>query len=251
MIPGGRKMKGERLNTISREAEKTAAAIILILVFAFILYLAICAYCETSLLNTDDVSGENIEFYADNIFVNVIVLAILLSAGYLFYRHCDPLSVRRMENALMFWTFAFGTAFIATTKLRSPIYSDSFLVTYGAQRAALGDYAILEGSYFYRFPFQLGYVLYSELFFRAANIVLRGEPEGYAVVALQELNLFWLLVEYHALIEITGLLFKNMRIRKLLILLMFGCLPPVLTTTFLYGNIPAFACGALAVWMFL
>ncbi len=244
-------MKSERLNTITRGAEKTAAAVILLLVFAFILYLTVCAYYETSLLNTDDVSGENIEFYADNIFVNIIVLTLLLSAGYLFYRHCDPLSVRRMENALMFWTFAFGTVFIATTKLRSPIYSDSFLVTYGAQRAALGDYAILGESYFYRFPFQLGYVLYSELFFRAANIVLRGMPEGYAVVALQEMNLFWLLAEYHALIEITGLLFKNARIRRLLILLMFGCLPPVLTTTFLYGNIPAFACGALAIWMFL
>ena len=244
-------MKGESLNVISRGVEKSAAALILILVFAFMLLLTFSAYCETCLLNTDDVSGENIEFYADNIFVNIIVLTILLAAGYLFYRHCDPLSVRRMENALMFWTFAFGTVFIATTKLRSPVYSDSFLVTYGAQRAALGDFSLLEGGYFYRFPFQLGYVLYSELFFRAANVVLHGEPEGYAVIALQELNLFWLLLEYHALVEITGLLFRNVRIRKLLMLLLFGCLPPVLTTTFLYGNIPAFTCGALAIWMFL
>ena len=244
-------MKSERLNMFSRSVEIMAAALILVLVFAFILGLTVCAYRETSLLNTDNVSGENIEFYDDNIFVNIIVLTILLSSGYLFYRHCDPLSVRRMENALMFWTFAVGTIFIATTKLRSPIFSDSFLVTYGAQRAAMGDFAILEESYFYRFPFQLGYVLYSELFFRAANVVLRGEPEGYAVIALQELNLFWLLLEYHALSEITGLLFKNVRIRKMLMLLLFGCLPPVLTVTFLYGNIPAFSCGALAVWMFL
>jgi hypothetical protein len=80
--------------------------------------------------------------------------------------------------------------YIATTKLRAPVYSDSFLVTYGAQRAAVGDYAMLGENYFYRFPFQLGYVLYSEIFFRIVNIALRGEPAGYAVLALQAVNLF-------------------------------------------------------------
>lgn len=241
----------ERWNGFSRGVEKTAAALVLVLVFAFVLVLTYAACRETSVLNTDNVSGENIEFYADNIFVNIMALTILLSAGYLFYLHCDPIKTAGMERALLIWTFLFGTAYIASAKLRAPVYSDSFLVTYGAQRAALGDYAILTENYFYRFPFQLGYVLYSEIFFRVVGIVLRGEPEGYAVLALQEVNLLWLLLEYHALYEITGLLFKNEKIRKLLILLLFGCLPPILTLPFLYGNIPAFSCGAVGVWMFL
>ena len=244
-------MKEESLNRISRGAEKTAAALVLILVFVFVLVLTYAACRETSVLNTDNVSGENIEFYSDNIFVNIMALTILLSAFYLFYRHCDAIRADRMERALLIWTFLFGTAYIASTKLRAPTYSDSFLVTYGAQRAALGDPAVLSENYFYRFPFQLGYVLYSEIFFRIVGVVLRGEPEGYAVLALQEVNLLWLVLEYHALYEITGLLFKNEKIRKLLILLLFGCLPPILTLSFLYGNIPAFSCGAVGVWMFL
>ena len=156
-----------------------------------------------------------------------------------------------MEYALLFWTFALGTAYIATTKLRAPSYSDSFLVTYGAQRAAVGDYSILSENYFHRFPFQLGDVLYSEIFFRLMALYLRSAPEGYAVLALQELNLFWLILQYHALIEITGLLFKDERIRKLLILLLFFCFPPLLTLPFLYGNVPAYSCGICAVWMML
>ena len=240
-----------RLERFSAGLEKTVSAIVLILVFVFILGLTVSAYGETSLLNTDDISGENIEFYTDNVFLNIIILAILLSAGYLFYRHCGDIRMRRMEYALLFWTFALGTAYIATTKLRAPNYSDSFLVTYGAQRAAQGDYSILSENYFHRFPFQLGYVLYSEIFFRFTALFLHGLPEGYAVLALQELNLFWLLLQYHALIEITGLLFKDERIRKLLLLLLFFCLPPLLTSPYLYGNVPAYSCGVCAVWMLL
>lgn len=243
-------MDGRR-NRISGGAEKAAAALVLLLVFAFVLVLTYAACRETSVLNTDNLSGENIEFYADNVFLNCIVLGILLSAAYLFYLHGDGIHIKKMERALLVWTFLFGTAYIASAKLRAPTYSDSFLVTYGAQRAALGDYAVLYENYYYRFPFQLGYVLYSEILFRLLGIVLRGEPEGYAVLALQEVNLLWLLLEYHALVEITALLFKNERIRKLLILLLFLCFPPLLTLPYLYGSIPAFSCGALAVWMFL
>ena len=48
---------------------------------------------------------------------------------------------------------------------------------------------------------------------------------------LQEMNLFWLMLEYHALIEIAQLLFKDVRIHKMTVLLLFFCLPPVFTTT--------------------
>ena len=241
----------QRLKKISGGVEKTASMIVLVLVFAFILYLTVYSLFETSFLSSDDPSGERIIYYNDNAFLSIILLTILLLAGYLFYRRCDPINPRTMEKVLLVWTFLFGTVYIATTKLRAPVFSDSFLVTYGAQRAALGDYAMLEESYFYRFPFQLGYVLYSEIFFRIVNIALRGEPEGYAVLALQEVNLLWLLAEFHALIAITGLLFKDARIRRLLMLMLFFCLQPILTTPYLYGNIPAFSCGTIAVWMFL
>ena len=241
----------QRLKQISGGVEKAASVFILLLVFAFILYLTVSSFHETSFLSMDDPSGERIIYYNDNVFLSIIILTILLLAGYIFYRRCDPIPPRAMENVLLVYVFLFGTVYIATTKLRPPVYSDSFLVTYGAHRASLGDYAVLEENYFYRFPFQLGYVLYSEVFFRVVNIALRGEPEGYAVLALQEMNLFWLIAEYHALISITGLLFKDARIRKILMLLLFFCLQPLLMTPFLYGNVPAYACGTIAVWMFL
>ncbi len=244
-------MKRERLDSFANGMERTAAMLILVLVLLFLLGLTVSAFLETSVLNTDDISGENIEFYQDNFFLNIIILLLALFAMYLFFRHCGGIRIRKMEAFTLLLVFLFGTMFIVSAKLRAPVYSDSFLVTYGAQRAALGDYAILSENYFRRFPFQLGYVLYSEIFFRIANLVLKGKPEGYAVLALQEVNLFWLLFQIHALVEITGLLFQDQRIRKLLLLLQIFCLPPVLTVTFLYGNVPAFSSGMAAVWMFL
>lgn len=244
-------MKNDSLRRFSDSLEKMAAMLVLILSLLFVVWLSFCAYRETSLLNTEHISGEHIEFYADNVFLSILVLALLLSASYLFYRNCGPIHPMRMELALLIWSFVLGTTYIATTKLRAPSFSDSFFVTYGAQRLALGDYAVVSEHYFYRFPFQLGYVLYSELFFRAANLILRHAPEGYAVLALQELNLCWLLLEYHALIETARLLFKDERIHKLLMLMLFFCLPPLLTTPYLYGSVPAFSCGICALWFLL
>jgi len=231
--------------------ERFGAAVILVLVLAFLLVLTFSAYTQTSNVNTNDPSGEHIDFYSDNIFLNILLLAMFLCALYLFCRHGDGIDLRRMERLLMLWCFVLGAGFIASTKLRAPLYSDSHMVTYAAQRAALGDYAMLAENYFRRFPFQLGYVLYSEAFFRVVNPILKGTPDGYKILALQGVNLLWLLLAFHAMIESARLSFRDARVPRLTMLLMFFSLQPILSCTFLYGNIPAFACGCVAVWMYL
>ena len=180
-----------------------------------------------------------------------IMLLLLLCTLYLFYKHCDHIRIRRMETLLMLWVFVLGTAFVASVKLRAPYYSDSYMVTYAAQRAAAGDFSVLTDMYFLRFPFQLGYVLYSEVFFRVASRVLAGYPDGYQWLALQEVNLLWLMLAFHAVLQSARLLFRRERTIKLTALLLFFCFPPVFSVTFLYGNTPSFACGCTAVWMFL
>ena len=244
-------MKKGSMDSFAQGLEKTAAVLALVLLGCFLLALVYAAYTETAVLNTHDLSGEHIEFREDNLFLNGILTLIFLCVLYLFYRRCDAIPLRRMERALLLWTFVIGAAFIASTKLQAPVYSDSYVVTYAARRAAAGDFTQLGEAYFRRFPFQLGYVLYSELFFRAADLVLGGAPEGYRWLALQGVNLLWLLLAWHALVEITGLLFHRERVQKLTMLLLFFCLQPMLSVTFLYGNIPAFACGVVGVWVFL
>lgn len=244
-------MKNGRLDRFAEHTERFAAGVIIILMLAFMLFLTVSAFTGTSDLNLNDVSGENIDFITDNVFLNIIISMLLLLALYLFYKHCGAVRLKKMKIILFGWYFLFGTAFILSAKLRSPSYSDSFIVTYAAQRAAVGDLSQLSEDYFFRFPFQLGYVLYSEFFFRVLGFVFRGFPEGYFCLALQEVNLLWVLFACYSLIRVSEYFSRDTRTQKIIVLLFFCCIPALLSCTFLYGNIPAFGCGAGALWMFL
>lgn len=242
-------MKAGRIEHGMTRLSRFGAAVVLVLAFAFLLFLTVCAFLETGDVSTNNAAGELVELYADNIFLNALMLFIFISSLYLLYRHSTGFILWRTELVLMAVVFVVGITFILSVKLAAPWYSDSYLVLYAAEKAAIGEYGALD-SYFCRFPFQLGYVLYAETVFRLMGSTLPGMPAGYYRLALQGLNVLWLLLSYHALIQLSWQLFQSRRVQKVTTVLLIFCLPPVFTCTFLYGNIPGFALGAVALWMF-
>lgn len=242
-------MKGARFDHVMTRLSRFGAAVVLVISFAFMLFLTVFACLETGDVSTNNAAGELVELYADNIFLNALALFILVSTLYLLYRHSSDFSLWWTELVMMAVVFLLGITFILSVKLAAPWYSDSYLVLYAAEKAAIGEYGALD-SYFCRFPFQLGYVLYAEIVFRLMGSMLPGMPAGYYRLALQGLNVLWLLLSYHALIQLSWQLFQSRRVQKITALLLIFCLPPVFTCTFLYGNIPGFALGAVALWMF-
>lgn len=242
-------MKTGRIGQGMTKLSRFGAAVVLVLSFAFLLFLTVSAYLETGDVSTNNAAGELVELYADNIFLNALILFILASVLYLLYRHSTDFSLWRTELIVLAVVFVMGISFILSVKLAAPWYSDSYLVLYAAEKAAIGEYGALD-SYFCRFPFQLGYVLYAELVFRLMGSLLPGMPAGYYRLALQGINVLWLLLSYHALIQLSGHLFQSRRVQKVTAVLLLFCLPPVFSCTFLYGNIPGFALGAVALWMF-
>lgn len=242
-------MNAKRLERGIAGLSRFGAAVVLVPAFAFMLFLTIWAFLETAEVSTNNAAGELVELYADNIFLNALMLFILGSTLYLLYRHSAAFSLRRTELVLMAAVFVLGVSFILSVKLAAPWYSDSYLVLQAAEKAAVGEYGALD-TYFCRFPFQLGYVLYAEIVFRLMGSLLPGMPAGYYRLALQGLNLLWLLVSYHALIQFSWHLFQSRRVQKVTAVLLVFCLPPVFSCTFLYGNIPGLALGAVALWMF-
>ncbi len=228
---------------------KLGAAVILTLSTLFMLPLTISAYMETADVSMNNEAGELVEIYADNIFLNILLLILFMSSLYLLYRHCVNFSLWRTELALMLIVLLLGCSFIISVKLAAPWYSDSYQLLYAAERAASGDFDALD-AYFYRFPFQLGYVMYAEMAFRLMGSLLPGMPAGYYRLALQGLNVIWLMLAYHALIQMNWQLFQNRRIQIFTMILMIFCLPPVLSCTFLYGIMPGFALSAAAMWAF-
>ena len=245
----GEIMRPGRIDSGISWLSKFCAAVILVLSALFMLLLTLSAYTETANVSTNNEAGELVEIYADNVFLNILLLFLFISSLYLLYRHCVNFSLRRAELILLALVFLLGLAFIVSVKLAAPWYSDSYQVLYAAERAASNDFDALD-AYFYRFPFQLGYVLYAEVLFRLMGSLLPGMPSGYYRLALQGVNLLWLLLAYHALTQLSQHLFKNHRVQVFAIILLLLCLPPVLSCTFLYGIIPGFALGAVAMWMF-
>lgn len=242
-------MKPGRIDSGISWLSRFSAAVILALSTLFMVLLSFSAYTETADVSMNNEAGELVEIYADNIFLNILLLILFVSSLYLLYRHCVNFSLRKTELIMLALVFILGIAFIISVKLSAPWYSDSYQLLYAAERAASGDFNAID-AYFYRFPFQLGYVLYAEIMFRLMGSLLPGMPAGYYRLALQGINLLWLLVSYHAMIQLCSQLFKDRRIQIFTIILLVFCLPPVLSCTFLYGILPGFALGAMAMWMF-
>ena len=179
----------KKLNKFSR----FCAAVIFILLLGFMAFLTPMSVFRTTLMSTGAGAGEIVTFVKDNFFLNAIVLFICVAAVYLICLMCEHVKLRKLVVLLLAWTLLFGLAFVCSAKLQPS--EDSYIVTFFARQAAKGDYSYYH-DYFRCFPFQFGFALYEELFFRLFNAVLPARPEGYSSLALQGINVLFTAMLY-------------------------------------------------------
>lgn len=224
------------------------AMAVYVLTLIFMAYLLPMSLLRTTHMSTGGGVGEVVRFYNDNVFLNIIMLIISTAAVYLVFWLVEHVNLHKIISILMAWTLIAGIFFVCSAKLQPS--ADSYIVSFFARQCAAGDYSYYH-DYFRSFPFQFGFVLYEELFFRLFYLVLPGAPEGYSSLAIQGLNVVWLAVGYYAVIKCTALASRNESVTKLTAVLLGLFMPPLLFTTYMYGNIPGFALSILGVWMFL
>ena len=224
------------------------AIVVLALISVIMVYLFVMSMLATSDISTGEGFGELLTFQQDNVILNLAVLVLCVGGLYLFWRFSDGIRLSVLTGLLLAWTILAGALFVASTKLQPS--QDSYVVTFWAMQSAKGDTSYYH-FYFQRFPYQFGYALYEELFFRAVLLVLPNIPEGFACMLLQAANLVFLAVTELALIRIVGLSFRSVRAQKLTALFLLLSLHGILFSTYLYGNLPGLAFSALAVWAFL
>lgn len=221
---------------------RVIAAIMLV----FMCYLLPMSFFRTTGMSTGGGKGEVVSFGYDNFFLNLILLFISVCLIYLLWRHFEHYSLNRMLLVLGGWILFFGLAIVFSTRLQPS--EDSYIVNFFARQAARGDLSYYH-EYFKFYPFQLGYVLYAECFFRIFNLFLPGMPEGFSSLALQGMNILFTAFSFCALVKLSGYIFKSETVQKLCAMLMFFCLPPVFFVTFMYGNVPSFAFVCAGLWM--
>lgn len=218
-----------------------------LIMLVFMCYLLPMSFFRTTDMSTGGGIGEIVHFEYDNFFLNIIMLLISICLFYLLWRFFETLSVKKLSLVMLGWVLAFGFLFTASAKL-SPS-EDSFIVTYFARQASRGDYSNYQ-EYFRFFPYQFGFVLYEELFFRCFRLIMPYAPEGFSGLALQGLNVVYTAFSYYAILQFVRLVFKSDSVCRLTIALFIICLPSLFFVTYMYGNVPSFACVCAALWSF-
>ncbi len=223
-------------------------AFITLLAFGFI---AIMSFIQTSVLDPENYVGEVILYQTDNIALNLAFTAIVVAVLFLLkkkYNFFAKINLKYLEIALLAYVLLIG--FVWIFSVTSVPAADSYNLFEAATRAAKGDLSFLQNgsefhnkdyysgySYFNFYPFQLGFVFFSEIIYRIFG------TESY--MPMQIINVLCVACAYLGIVKITKLIFKRRSIQFFSIILLAGCIQPILLCTFVYGNITGMCC---AIW---
>ena len=220
-----------RLRTRIAEFSLSAILAVTMAVFLFFAVVGLVSTCTVDIGFTAT-NNEHVSFLADNVFRNLLFLLVffciarivlLLPAGGEKHR---PLL---LKGALVLAVTGMGCWWVLSTHTLP--CADAQTILEEAARLARGNYeSLIATSYFRIFPFQLGYLLYAEGFFRVFS--------ENAIVAIQLVNVLWVDVAFLALLAITRELFHDDRLELLTGVLLLFCLQPVFLCTFPYGVLP-------------
>lgn len=241
-------MKTKILSCTDRIARCGLAAVALLTLLAMLL-LFMNSMISTADMSIDNPLRELIVFETDNLLHNMAMLALMIALGYtviLFIQEAHLLNKIRpwmLATGLFLWVLILGCIWV-TASMSAPT-QDSQIVTTAGVAAALGDLSYIDITYFIRFPFQLGYVYWTELWARLLEL----DHDKYLV--MEYVNVICLAFGEAALVLITQKLFRRNEITVATAILLAFFVQPVIFSTFLYGTIPGFCFSAWAIFFFL
>lgn len=182
-----------------------------------------------SLVYTAYMRQEEVVFFKWDFFpLTLLLIALVLAFLFLLYRLrvWEKLSLRSLRVALVAYVLLMGTAWVFMA--RNPPYADAQYVYGFAQGFVAGDFTTIPEHYLGRFPFQLGLALYYEFIMRLVG------PDCFYF--LQMLNVGYVALSYLLLTHIASEILQSEAARFFTCILLFGCLPPLLFVTFVYGT---------------
>lgn len=252
-------MKQTNISTINKrnKVESIVTNIFCILSLLAFGYVSIISLFQTSVIDPQNYSGEVILFNWDMIPINFIVLIVFAFA---MYKLCSVFNVfakinmKYMYIALTAYVLIVG--FLWVSSVTSIPAADSQSVFDAAGKAAVNDYSsFVNGSNFYNhefykdvcyfnyYPFQLGFVLITELVLRIFGVS--------SSMPMQYLNVICVALAYIAIAKISKVIFKKRSIEFFTLVFLFMCLQPILFCTFVYGNIIGMCCAIWATYFMI
>lgn len=219
----------------------TCAFLVICLFMIFLTgVLNVTSFLETTVIGTENSVRESVAYSSDSVLLNLLTAAIGAAVLFLIKKSKLKINPAILTGVLFVWTAVLGILWVFAVK-SSPT-QDSFIVTDAAAAAARGEYSNLHEEYFLRFPFQLGYVLWSEVFIRLLHLENN-------FLALEVVNVLCLAATFALLAQTVRLLSDKESVFHSTVLLCMTCAPAILFCTFLYGNIPGLLFAVLAVYL--
>lgn len=168
----------------------------------------------------------------------VIFVAAIAAADKYF--GIKKINSRVLLALLLVYTFAAAVFWISITQ--SIPGADQLTVSKVALDFSKDNFAAFEkGNYLYMYPFQLGIAGLLEAVYRVSG--------GEAFWVYQYMNAFFVCFAFFCIYKITNILFKDGKTNNILLLLLFGCFPPIMYCAFVYGNILSLTLCLFSVWM--
>lgn len=210
------------------------------------LFLFVSSMIATSDMTTDNPMQELVVFRSDSLLCNIAVLALTVAVGVtltLLLRRLGWLGKIKpwmLSLGLGVWITLLGVLWV-TMSLSAPTH-DSYIVTAAGYAAAQGDLSRIDADYFIRFPFQLGYVFWTELWARLFGLT----HSDY--LFMEMVNVLCLAFGEAALVLLTEKLFKNRAVTVATTLMLAVFFQPVIFCSFLYGTVPGFCFAAWSIF---
>ncbi len=186
-------------------------------------------------------------FFPMNFLLMALFIGVMI-AIVLGYSKKSKYVLTVFEIALVLYVIIIGLVWVINA--RSIPAADSYNIFEAATDAAHGNYNSMHNfskfynsgmydgySYFQYYPFQLGFVAFSEFVYR-----IFGTDSS---MPIQIINVLCLSSAYFAIARITRLLFRSRRVEFIAIVMLALCIQPILFCTFVYGNIIGMTC---ALW---
>ncbi len=242
-------MNMKTLQKLGRGTSRVALATVAVLTLLAMLFLFLGSMKGTSDMSLDHPGLEIVLFEEDSIGLNILFLVLFIALGlglvillrrFKWFRELTPARLSWMVGA---WVLVFTSIWLLQS-MSSPT-NDSNIVTSAGVQIANGNLSSLDKDYFIRFPFQLGYVFWTEIWARIFGMV-----EGNYLL-LEFVNALCLALGEVALVRLTHRLFGRREVTFATAVALALFVQPMIFCSFLYGTMPGFCFAAWSMLLFV
>ena len=176
------KQTGKTVTSVKKQntVEYVIVNILCLFVFIAFAYIAIMSFVQTSVFDSANYGSEIILYQTDNIALNILFTSLFTVFIFKMKKHCDffaKVNLKYMHIGLAAFVMIVGLVWIFS--VTSVPAADSYNIYETASQAAKGNYSSFHNnsgfynsdfysgySYYNFYPFQLGFVFISEIFYR-------------------------------------------------------------------------------------